>query len=65
MTSRQSRRLSRIIAEGGSQLSLILGREATESLESIQAQTGQTKTQVLEMLLIEAAKAVRKDSSPA
>lgn len=52
MTTRQSRRRSRILADGGSQLAMLIDRRATLCLDKIVARTGETKTQVIERLLV-------------
>lgn len=57
--TRQSRRRARVMADGGSQLALLINREATEAMQVIQSHTGQTQAHVVEMLLIEAASTMR------
>lgn len=47
------------MADGGSQLALLINREATEAMQVIQSHTGQTQAHVVEMLLIEAASTMR------
>ena len=52
MSTSHTRRRARILAAGGSQLALLLGKDATQALEAIVARTGETKTQAVERLLI-------------
>jgi hypothetical protein len=51
MTTRQTRRRTRILDAGGSQLALLIDRRATLCLEEIQSRTGETKTAIIERLL--------------
>lgn len=51
MTSRQSRRRARVLADGGSQLSVLLSRRATLCLEEVQRRTGETKAAIVERAL--------------
>lgn len=52
METSHARRRTRIIAAGGSQLALLIGKDATQALAAIVARTGETKTQIVERLLI-------------
>lgn len=52
MTTRHAKRRECILAGGGSQLAILLNKDATDALSAIQAATGETKTQVIERLLL-------------
>lgn len=51
MTTRQARRRQRVLAEGGSQLAILLDREATDALRQMQDSTGETKTAIVHRLI--------------
>lgn len=51
MTARQARRRQRILADGGSQLAVLIDRRATLCLAEIQQRTGETQAQIIERLL--------------
>ena len=54
MDSRATRRRRKILADGGSQLSILIGQEATSAHYELQERTGETKTRIIERLLITA-----------
>lgn len=65
MTSRQSRRRARVLAAGGMQLSVLLGREAAVTLDEAQARTGETQAAVVERALQWAADPVNDPQNAA
>ena len=55
MKSKHQSRLAAVRAAGGSALNLILSPEATIALDRLQAVKGDTKTAIIERLLMRAA----------